>query len=155
MTENYTFFWGGAFSQWYASSIVIEGEKYNCAEQWMMANKARMFNDSETLLKIMDAPHPSEQKKLGRQVKNFDAEQWNFSAYNIVLRGNLHKFKQHKTLQKLLLETGDTILVEASPYDTIWGIGLAADDPRALKQETWLGLNWLGRVLTEVRDLLK
>jgi hypothetical protein len=118
----------------------------------MMAEKARLFNDQETLVKIMAAKHPREQKDLGREVKNFNEDIWNVQAKKIVFKGNYVKFIQHKTLQSLLIATEGTTLVEASPYDTIWGIGLSENDPKALDRATWLGTNWLGEVLTQVRD---
>lgn len=51
-----------------------------------------------------------------------------------------------------MLDTAGTTLVEASPYDRIWGIGLAASNPKALDRKMWRGTNWLGQALTEVRE---
>ncbi len=95
--------------------------------------------------------HPKEQKSLGRLVANFDWDVWKDKAQDIVYDGNWAKFNQSKDLQKLLLDTEGTTLVEASPKDTVWGIGLAANDPLALDRSTWKGTNWLGQVLTAVR----
>lgn len=152
MTEKFTFFWRGPFSQWKISPFIVYGTLYNCAEQFMMASKSRLFHDDDTLKKIMDEKDPSTQKKLGRQVKNFNQKIWNIVARPIVYRGNIAKFTQNPELCQKLVATAGTTLVEASPVDEIWGIKLSADDPRAQSRSTWLGTNWLGQELTHVRD---
>ena len=159
--ETFTFFWDGPFSQWHPSNFRIDGERYNCAEQFMMAEKARYFMDDEILREIMRAEHPRDQKQLGREVSGFDTTEWEHVeangrpfCWNVVYRGNIEKFSQNDKLLKALLRTEGTTIVEASPVDTIWGIGLAADDSRAFDRDTWLGTNWLGEVLTEVREHL-
>jgi len=152
MSEEFHFFWSGPFSQWYPSRFTIDKIVYETAEQYMMAEKARLFKDDETLRKILKTKNPKEQKALGRQVKNFNPNVWNAKAKNIVYDGNRPKFKQDKRLLKILFETSPKTLVEASPFDKIWGIGLAEDDPRAQKRETWQGTNWLGEVLTQLRN---
>jgi len=150
--EKFTFFWKGEFSQFYPAKIVVDNITYSTNEQYMMAGKAILFNDRDTLLKIMNTSNPREQKALGREVKNFDKDKWEAEAKNIVYKGNYAKFTQHPTLQKMLLATAGTTLVEASPKDAIWGIALSEDDPRAQDRATWQGRNWLGEVLTEVRN---
>ena len=156
--EEFLFFWNGPFSQWSMDGagpieqFYCDGIPYNCAEQWMMARKAQLFGDVEVFQKIMDSVDPREQKALGRQVKNFDEETWNHYAKQIVFEGSVLKFTQHHKYKAALMATEGFTLVEASPYDKIWGIGLGEDDPRALKRETWEGKNWLGEILTEVRD---
>lgn len=154
MTERFTFFWNGPFSQWHLSDFTVNDITFNCAEQYMMYEKAMLFEDYDTAVKILETDDPWEQKALGRIVSNFDPNQWNKVARDIVFAGNVAKFTQNDQLKEVLLETKGTILVEASPHDKIWGIGLRAKDPRALNRETWRGTNWLGEVLTEVRDFL-
>ena len=155
MEEHFFFFWDGPFGQWYESDFVIDGITYNTAEQYMMASKALMFEDQAMLEAIMETSCPSVQKSLGRKVAGFVQERWNAQAREIVYRGNYAKFTQCRYLLNLLLRTDGLTLVEASPYDRIWGIGLLESDPRALKRETWRGLNWLGETLTRVRgDLI-
>lgn len=149
--EQFTFFWGGPFSQWYLSTFVVDGITYNCAEQYMMAEKARLFNDFETLAKIMAEKNPRKQKALGREVKGFDVEKWKPVARDIVYKGGEAKFSQNPDLKLVLANTTGTTLVEASPNDDIWGIGLAEGDPRTLSRDTWLGSNWLGEALTKLR----
>jgi len=150
--EKFTFFWSGPFSQWHPSPFHLDDEWYNCAEQYMMAEKARLFGDLEALKKIMSAVDPADQKRYGREVKKFELVQWNRYAKNFVYGANLAKFTQNEDLKQELLATAGTTLVEASPEDTVWGIGLRKDDPRAQSRETWLGTNWLGEVLTKVRE---
>ena len=120
----------------------------------MMAEKARIFQDETTRQAILSAAHPHEAKSLGRQVQNFDEARWNAARFEIVVEGNLAKFSQHSALRSFLLETGQRVLVEASPIDAIWGIGLAQDEPRAANPAEWPGLNLLGFALMEVRAQL-
>lgn len=128
------------------------GIEYSCAEQYMMAKKALLFGDAEMQHLIMEADHPREMQKFGRQVRGFNPEIWNANACTIVYQANLYKFMQNPLLCAKLIATRGTTLVEASPYDKVWGIALAEDDPRALNQETWQGTNWLGYTLTNLRD---
>lgn len=161
--EEFTFFWDGPFSQWFGCHFEIDGTEYNCAEQLMMAEKARLFGDLDTLEMIMESDSPRRQKALGRQVEGFSKEDWEDDetdngrpfCWNVVWRGNEAKFGQNEHLWAELLATDGTTLVEASPYDTIWGIGLREGDPGCQSRDTWQGLNWLGEVLTDVREHLK
>jgi ribA/ribD-fused uncharacterized protein len=150
--EQFTFFWHGPFSQWHGCRFKIDGIIYNCAEQYMMAQKAVLFKDEDALAKIMATGSPRIQKGLGRKVRGFNPSKWDACSREIVYRGNWAKFTQNDDLQELLLATKGTTIVEASPSDSIWGIGLGEDDPRAWDRKTWRGKNWLGEVLTRVRD---
>jgi ribA/ribD-fused uncharacterized protein len=153
--EKYTFFWNGPFSQWDASPFMdVEGIMYNCAEQAMMAQKALIFKDQDIYAKIMSSDNPREQKALGRQVKNFNPKVWDCYSTMVVYDANLLKYSQNKKHLEKLLETKGTTLVEASPYDKIWGVSLSADDPRILKMETWQGQNRLGFILTRIREVI-
>jgi ribA/ribD-fused uncharacterized protein len=155
MTEKFTFFWSGPFSQWHRCKFVVDGITYNCAEQYMMHQKALFFGDKEIAKKIMGTNSPKTQKALGRKVTPFDAGKWDGVARDVVLQGNLAKFKQNPDLLAKLLATKGTTLVEASPYDKIWGIGLKEDNPKAQNRATWNGKNWLGQVLTAARELFE
>jgi ribA/ribD-fused uncharacterized protein len=151
--DKYEFFWKSpsVFSQWTTSYFVIDDIKYNCAEQYMMAEKARLFNDNQTLQQILNETNPSRQKNLGRKVKNFDPKIWNQNSMDIVIKGNLNKFKQNPEMLKKLLETDDKILAEASPYDNIWGIGMLKTHKDILDKSKW-GKNQLGKALMIVRE---
>lgn len=154
------FFWGhrgkGAayLSQWYPSAFQVDGIRYATAEHYMMAEKARLFGDEAKVEQILANPDPAAAKKLGRAVRSFDAQRWDESSFSIVLRGNLAKFQQNEAERTFLLSTGDAVLVEASPYDAVWGIGLQRSHPDAAVPARWPGQNRLGFVLMEVRRQL-
>jgi ribA/ribD-fused uncharacterized protein len=120
----------------------------------MMASKARLFGDANALERILAAPHPKQAKDLGRSVTNFDEAVWLANRFDFVVAGNQAKFSQHPDLAAFLLGTGQRILVEASPVDRIWGIGLAEDSPDAAHPDKWQGLNLLGFALMQVRHSL-
>ena len=151
---NYYFFWGGHCSQWVESPFEEFGETFNTAEQFMMAAKAKVFGDDETYARIMATQAPSEQKKLGREVKNFDAEKWNAVARDYVTLGNYNKFTQNADFLKFLIVRIDRFFVEASPYDKIWGIGLAEQAPGIENPANWKGTNWLGQCINRARDII-
>jgi hypothetical protein len=155
VTDRFVFFWRGYLGQWFRSPFVLDGVRYSHAEQAMMAAKARMFNDAEVLAKILAASKPSEQKALGRQVRGYVDEVWKKAARDIVTRVNVAKFSQDPELKQQLLETGDRIIVEASPEDALWGIGIAVDDPRASQPDQWPGKNWLGEALMRAREEIR
>ncbi|CAB4175443.1 NADAR [uncultured Caudovirales phage] len=152
---KYTFFYRtrNPFSNWHPCTFEDEeGNEYNCSEQWMMAGKAKLFGDEETREDILFERDPGKQKALGRKVKNFDSSIWNEFAKQIVYDGCYLKFTQNPKLLAFLLETEGTLLVEAAAYDTVWGIGLSEDDPKIHDPKNWRGTNWLGEVLTQLRD---
>lgn len=142
-------------SQWYESPFTIEGITYRCAEQYMMTQKALLFNDHETYSLIMNTSDQHEMKRLGRLVKGFDSKVWDDNKHNIVLNGNVAKFTQNENLKEYILKTNDKIIVEASPYDNIWGIGIREDHKNATKPHLWQGKNLLGFILMEVRDIIQ
>lgn len=120
----------------------------------MMAKKAELFGDDEMANRIIACPSPAEAKKLGREVKGYVDELWLNNRFQIVCEGNYHKFSQNNNLKDFIVKTGSRILVEASPVDSIWGIGMDANHPDAGNPEKWQGLNLLGFALMEVRDKL-
>jgi ribA/ribD-fused uncharacterized protein len=162
---KYLFFWGhkpnwygsidkSCLSQWYDSPFEVNGVIYPTAEHYMMSEKARLFNDHNILEAIQQSVHPGEAKKLGRKVQGFENKIWCQERENIVIQGNYAKFSQHPHLKQFLVQTKSRILVEASPYDQIWGIGLSVDDTRAENPYDWKGLNLLGFALMAVREQL-
>ena len=162
---DYLPFWGhrerpaggvtaSCLSQWYPARFEIEGILYPSAEHFMMAEKARLFGDDARLAQVLVASSPNDAKSLGRRVAGYDDARWVAHRFDAVVKGNVAKFSQSNTLREFLLGTGSAVLVEASPVDAIWGIGMAADDPRASDPRQWTGLNLLGFALMAVRDRL-
>ena len=139
------------FSNWFICSFEVEGISYNCLEQFMMAEKAKLFGDKEIWSRILNSKSQKSMKALGRQVKNFDESTWIKHREAIVKRGLHAKFTQNDSMKQLLLQTGSKIIAEGSPYDKIWGTGKAVDvtNPRQ-----WNGTNLLGKLLMEVRSEL-
>ncbi|MFF0436857.1 NADAR family protein [Streptomyces sp. NPDC004327] len=142
-------------SQWWPSPFVVDGVRYATAEHWMMAGKARLFGDEEAERAALAAPSPAQAKKEGRLVRAFDEEVWRRERFDLVVAGSVHKFASDAALRAFLVGTGSRVLVEASPLDRVWGIGLAADDPRAADPERWRGENLLGFALMEARERLR
>jgi ribA/ribD-fused uncharacterized protein len=163
---KYLHFWGhrprpdgrtgaSCLSQWWPAPFTVDGAEYATAEHWMMAAKARLFGDAEAERRVLAAAHPAEAKKAGRLVRGFDEGVWERERFGIVVEGSVQKFAAHEELRHFLLNTGERVLVEASPVDRVWGIGLTADDEAASHPERWRGLNLLGFALMEARDRLR
>ncbi|MEU0130439.1 NADAR family protein [Streptomyces sp. NPDC006289] len=142
-------------SQWWPSPFTVGSVTYASAEHWMMAGKARLFGDVAAERSAVAADSPAAAKKAGRLVEGFDDEVWTRERFALVVEGSVHKFGQDPALRAYLLGTGDRVLVEASPLDRIWGIGLAVDDPRTTEPASWRGLNLLGFALMEARTRLR
>ena len=161
---KYVFFWGhqekantvtkSCFSQWYKSPFEIGGVVYQTAEHYMMVEKARLFGDPEIENEILSSTNPGDAKKLGRMIQNFNELLWNQNRFQIVVQANLAKFSQNQALKEFLLATDSRVLVEASPVDRVWGIGLAVDSPHVENPFKWRGDNLLGYALMEVRNIL-
>ena len=154
MKEKFMFFWSNKspFSNWYKAEFEVDSIKFYCSEQYMMYHKALLFGDREIADQILKTRNPGKQKALGRMVKNFNQELWSAHRERIVYEGNKAKFLQNENLLKRLLKTKPYTLVEASPVDTIWGIGLVESDPRAHIRAKWRGKNLLSKILTILRE---
>jgi len=139
------------FSQWWPHEFSIDDVSYATAEHYMMAEKARLFGDEEHLDLILAAETPGEAKKLGRKVRNFDGERWNAERLDVVARGSAAKFASDDSLRTYLVGTGHRVLVEASPRDRIWGIGMGRNNASAEKPSQWRGKNLLGFALMQAR----
>lgn len=159
---DYLFFWGhsgskvskNCLSQWYSAKFEIEGVLYSTAEHYMMASKAKLFGDSSMFAKILKAKDAHTAKALGREVGGFDQTIWSTHCSQIVVDGNFAKFSQNPELRDYLLSTKNKILVEASPYDNVWGIGLDENTNNIENPLVWKGKNFLGFALMIVRDRL-
>lgn len=168
-TPTHVYFLRGPLSQWHPSrfraALTPDGPvlEFNCAEQYMMAGKAALFEDTATLACIMAVQPgeasfhraPMQQRLLGRDVTPFADATWREAARAIVLRGNRAKFAQNPDLRAALLTTGTKTLVEGSAKDRLWGVGLSWNDPAIENSSNWKGTNWLGHVLMQVRDDLQ
>ena len=166
LPAKYVLFWGhtlatvdevdkSCFSQWFPASFTVASVEYATAEHFMMVQKARLFGDVEMVPRIVGAGSPGEAKQLGRNVRGFDAAVWDAARLDIVIEGNVAKFGQNAALRDYLLATGERVLVEASPLDRIWGIGMSAKNPAALDPAQWRGLNLLGFALMAARQRLR
>lgn len=142
----------GAFSQWYASPFSEGGVLFPTAEHYMMYHKALLFGDTKVAQAVLTATKPNQVKALGRKVANFSDAVWDQHKIGIVLQGTRLKFAQHPSLAALLRGTGDAGLVEATPYDKVWGIG----STDVAHPERWPAgsQNLLGRILMQVRSEL-
>ncbi len=152
--RRFTFFWRqeSPFSQWHPVQFVVRGQRFTCAEQYMMYGKAVLFGDMEVAGSIVASRSPKTQKALGRKVKGFEESRWRSERERIVYEGNHAKFTQNEALLETLLATAGTELVEASPTDRIWGVGLSEEDSRIHDPALWRGQNLLGKVLTRLRE---
>jgi ribA/ribD-fused uncharacterized protein len=162
---DFLFFWGhtpkradavdaSCLSQWFPCAFVIDGVTYRTAEHWMMAEKARLFRDDDALARVLACATPAEAKKHGRSVRDYDDAAWGRIRSEAVVRGNVAKFDQNPDLGAFLRSTGERILVEASPRDRVWGIGMGASNPDARDPAKWRGRNLLGFALVEARERL-
>lgn len=163
---DFLFFWGhqpsktgeitkSCLSQWWMQDFEEKGDAYCCAEQYMMAKKAKIFGDYQTEKAIMVSRNPKVIKALGRTVRGFNQKTWDENKRNIVFNGNWLKFSQNKNLMDFLLSTGEKVIVEASPYDRVWGIGMSANNTNVMRPDLWEGENLLGFVLMDVRKMLE
>jgi len=175
--DDYVFFWkiGGNNewgSQWYPSPFTAPIEfpdhpksepvsvTFPTAEHWMMTRKALLFGDSKVardVIAIKGSRNPDcvKVKGMGRKVHPFDEEVWVKEREKIVLEGTVLKFRQNPDLRSKLDATGDKIIVEASPLDKIWGIGLAEKSALEKGEKAWRGLNLLGKALMKARTILR
>lgn len=157
ITKDYVFFWTGKdiYSNFYSYEFAHAGRVFKWAEQAIMYRKAMLFGAHQIAKEIMKAKTPADCKKLGRSREiPFDNEIWEKQKLTIFKEILFDKFK-NQPMKDAILSTGDKELVEASPYDKIWGIGLSADDPACLDKTKWKGLNLLGQVLVDVRNELR
>jgi len=155
-------FWGHSgsgvgpwcLSQWHLSGFECDGRAFPTAEHWMMVQKAELFGDRQAARNILADDDPGRAKALGRGVRGFHGPTWDRSKFSIVATGNALKFSQNPLLADYLLSTAPRPLVEASPVDLVWGVGLSREDPRVHTTSAWRGQNLLGFALMRVRSLL-
>lgn len=161
VTDTHVYFWGSYLSNFYRAPFKATVEfplfsdlvEFHSSEQYYMVCKALHFKDYDSVEKILTAPDAKIAKAFGREVKNFDADEWNKNSYPHMVRAVRYKFFEPKNIviRERIIETGDKILVEASPIDLIWGVGLHEDDDAILDKANWRGENRLGNALMEIR----
>lgn len=154
VTDNYVFFWGSVFSNWYPAKFVVDEWTFSNSEQYFMFEKATYFNDVETAALILEEPDPKKAKILGRAVKGFNDDEWDKVCVESMMKAITYKFSQNEDLKKELLKYSGKTFVEASPYDKKWGIGLAENNPLILDKSNWKGKNLLGECLTNLCSIL-
>ena len=163
---KYFCFWGhqsekdgsvgkGCLSQWFPAPFTVDGDRFATAEHFMMAGKARLFGDEEARQRVLTSPSPAAAKQVGRSVRTFDDVRWKAECFDIVVCANVAKFMQHPAMGQFLQSTGERVLVEASPRDRIWGIGMGAANPDAEQPRKWRGQNLLGFALMAARAQLR
>lgn len=147
----------GEFSNWYKRDFIVDGTTYNCMEQYMMDQKALLFDDTYVHTMIMRSTEPAEMKAWGRKVRDFDQDIWDEEKYDIIVKGLCAKFFQNEDLKQVLLDTGNKWIGECNKYDTIWGTGLTTYDMINYNYDlnNLPGENLLGKALMGVRDKLK
>jgi len=151
-TDTHIYFWNSMFSNWFPAKFEYKGHDFANSEQAFMWEKALFFKDHKIADQVLNTPNPAQNKALGRRVKNFNDYKWSLASYDIMVEVNMAKWVMMK---QDLLDTGNKILVEASPVDPIWGVGLGPKDPKVLDEKNWKGQNLLGKALMEVRDKIK
>jgi len=156
LTQKRIYFWGGIFSQWAMAKFTDPDVNitFNCAEQAMMYRKAMVFNDEDAMKAVLAEKDPRGQKAIGRTIRGYDDTIWNAEKFGIVKRNNLLKFTQNPAWKELLIYTDGYELVESSPEDKIWGVGLGENDPDILDKTKWRGENLLGKAIVEAREMI-
>ncbi len=159
--DKHVAFWGGAFSNFYPCDIHVETDwngnpvdiHFHCSEQYFMWLKATWFDDEEIADKILEAKTPKEAKALGRQVRNFNDEEWKGVREAAMWNAVYQKFKQNDELKEFLLsdEFKGKGFVEGSPIDGVWGVKIHYESPNIDDSKNWNGLNLLGETLNMVR----
>jgi ribA/ribD-fused uncharacterized protein len=159
--DEYVFFWNGPFSNWHPAEFEMNTAtkyglmKFTSSEQAMMFYKGIVFDDDDSIKLIMATDSPREQKALGRKIPNFDQAKWESVCIDLISGVLVAKFNSDPELKKILLDTQEKTIVEASPYDAVWGIGMGVDNPDILDETKWRGKNFLGICLMNARELLK
>ena len=151
---EHVFFWGtpSVFSNWHPATFVMDDLLFANSEQAFMYYKAKCFDDTVSMDNILKTHDPKEAKKLGRLVQGFEQDIWDVYKFDVMFNVLKHKFSQDRKMYIELMSTRGKHLVEASPYDKIWGIGLSVEDATNIDPDKWPGQNLLGKVLDNLRN---
>ena len=137
-------------SNFYKSSFIYSGTKYETSEHFIQHAKAKLFKDHTTAKEILCCNSPLEAKRLSKNISNFNLDEWKAEAYELCLPGIKCKFMQNEYLWNLLQSTGDKTIVESS-YDSVWGTGIPLTRPDALERDKWKSVGLLGKILMRIR----
>lgn len=150
-------FWGQAspFSNWRAGKITLDGFDYSCGEQRMMHCKAALFGDLAASERVLASPSPWSQKQIGRSIRGYDEAVWEDDRMPMMIEIVFQKAIQDDSTRAHLMATGTAVIVEASPHDPVWGIGLSENDPASLDPSLWKGRNLLGRAWMAAREHIR
>lgn len=151
---EFVFFWGGHYSQWAASPFYHDGNYFPTAEHFMMYHKCMAFKDTQRAQMVLDLEGPDQVKAVGRQIEAYTDAVWDAIRFDIVVMGNVLKFSQNPDFFEVMRNDCEKCIVEASPYDRIWGIGRSETDPNLDDVDEWDGLNLLGYAIMEARERL-
>lgn len=158
-TDTHVFFYSGrqAFSNWHHSpdQLIMRGLSFDHSEGAFMAMKAWFFMDLDAVAACHAEKDPCAVKAIGRTIRGYDDAAWSLVRLGFMAYVNLLKYRQNPEMAAELLGTGDRTLVEASPVDQVWGVGLAEDDPLIQSPSNWRGTNLLGVALMQVREVLR
>ena len=157
-SETHIYFYRGAFSNFATCrngcAIEINGSviSFKTSEHALMALKAVEFGDTVALKRIIEAKYPGDARRIGRHIKGYNNDTWSRVRYDRMKQCLVAKYTQNEYYKNELLKTGDKVLVDASPTDKIWGVGVGIGDRALYSESTWNGQNLLGRCLMEVRS---
>ena len=154
-TDTHVFFYTNQFSNFHKCKFIYKGIEFSNSEQAFMWCKAKYFENNDLADKMLLTTDPMSVKMMGRMVCNYKDDVWSTVRYQFMFEACLEKFRQNEYLKEILLNTGDKVLVEASPSDKIWGIGLGENDPLIYIESNWKGQNLLGKVLMDVRKTIR
>ena len=132
----------------------VNGQEYNCMEQFFMCTKALEFGDVEAYAEILKEKDPIKMKKIGRSISNYDHKHWLRVCENKIEVGLKEKFTQNEHCRHFLLATGRDIIAEAS-LDKLYGIGKSLSSVDLFDKRAWKGKNLMGKMLMRVRESLK
>lgn len=152
ITDKLVLFFGNndICSNFYLCPLWYEGHKFHSSEQLFMYLKAKTFEDWDTMKEIIECKTPREAKALGRKVRNYNDKVWDSMRDKCMYITVLAKFMQCREFKEFIIDNSEKTFAEASPYDSIWGIKLSEDDPRALDPSQWKGENRLGKCINRL-----
>lgn len=154
--NNFLAFFGQncPLSNFYEAPFYADGFKYRHVEQFLFCKKAEFARDDASKQKILTANTPAECKKIGKHIKVVQKD-WYPEEILVMKKGLREKFMQNAALKEFLIATGEKTLLEASPKDKFWGIGMGLKGVATSDRVVWSGKNRLGEMLMDLRNQLQ